>query len=90
MDDYLHVTVLCFTEVEHGSWDQGGLPYECRTLLFKALHNLIERSVGKTIGFSNLLISHASSVAQPPHLGQLASSKVANPPKIHYVTIPTF
>ena len=33
-------------EIEFGSWDKGkdhGLSYECRTLLFKALHNLIER-----------------------------------------------
>ncbi|XP_046361472.2 mediator of RNA polymerase II transcription subunit 13-like isoform X2 [Haliotis rufescens] len=35
-------------ELEHGSWDKekdkdSGLTYECRTLLFKALHNLIER-----------------------------------------------
>ncbi|XP_064647452.1 mediator of RNA polymerase II transcription subunit 13-like isoform X2 [Lineus longissimus] len=29
------------TEAEQGSWD-AGLSYECRTLLFKALHNLIE------------------------------------------------
>lgn len=29
-------------EMETGSWDSG-LSYECRTLLFKALHNLIER-----------------------------------------------
>jgi hypothetical protein len=28
---------------EHGSWENG-LSYECRSLLFKALHNLIERS----------------------------------------------
>ncbi|KAL1132824.1 hypothetical protein AAG570_010776, partial [Ranatra chinensis] len=27
---------------EQGSWE-GGLSYECRSLLFKALHNLIER-----------------------------------------------
>lgn len=26
----------------HGSWESG-LSYECRSLLFKALHNLIER-----------------------------------------------
>lgn len=31
-------------EGEHGSWENG-LSYECRSLLFKALHNLIERSV---------------------------------------------
>lgn len=33
-------------DIEHGSWDRdkdSGLTYECRTLLFKALHNLIER-----------------------------------------------
>ncbi|XP_050408100.1 mediator of RNA polymerase II transcription subunit 13 isoform X3 [Patella vulgata] len=35
-------------EIESGSWDKdkdkdSGLSYECRTLLFKALHNLIER-----------------------------------------------
>ncbi|XP_076453407.1 mediator of RNA polymerase II transcription subunit 13-like [Babylonia areolata] len=36
----------CLREVEHGTWDRdkdSGLTYECRTLLFKALHNLIER-----------------------------------------------
>jgi mediator of RNA polymerase II transcription subunit 13 len=31
-----------FAEYEIGSWETG-LSYECRTLLFKALHNLIER-----------------------------------------------
>lgn len=30
------------TEGEQGSWESG-LSYECRSLLFKALHNLIER-----------------------------------------------
>ncbi|KAK7490637.1 hypothetical protein BaRGS_00018054 [Batillaria attramentaria] len=33
-------------DIEHGTWDRdkdSGLSYECRTLLFKALHNLIER-----------------------------------------------
>jgi hypothetical protein len=35
----------CFpAEIEQGSWENG-ISYECRTLLFKALHNLIERLV---------------------------------------------
>lgn len=34
--------LLSFTESEQGSWESG-LSYECRSLLFKALHNLIER-----------------------------------------------
>lgn len=41
---------------ETGSWDKGkdhGLSYECRTLLFKALHNLIERCL-LTKGFARL------------------------------------
>ncbi len=33
---------LCLTGNEDGSWDSG-LTYECRTLLFKAIHNLLER-----------------------------------------------
>ncbi|KAJ1530725.1 hypothetical protein ONE63_005583 [Megalurothrips usitatus] len=33
---------LLATESEQGSWESG-LSYECRSLLFKALHNLIER-----------------------------------------------
>lgn len=34
---------ICFLpESEQGSWESG-LSYECRSLLFKALHNLIER-----------------------------------------------
>nr|XP_018902480.1 PREDICTED: mediator of RNA polymerase II transcription subunit 13 isoform X2 [Bemisia tabaci] len=33
---------LLSTEGEQGSWESG-LSYECRSLLFKALHNLIER-----------------------------------------------
>lgn len=34
---------FCFTEfTEQGSWENG-ITYECRSLLFKALHNLIER-----------------------------------------------
>ncbi|XP_038589358.1 mediator of RNA polymerase II transcription subunit 13-like isoform X1 [Micropterus salmoides] len=28
---------------EEGLWECGGLSYECRTLLFKAIHNLLER-----------------------------------------------
>lgn len=43
-------------EMEGGSWDKGkdhGLSYECRTLLFKALHNLIERCL-ITKGFIRL------------------------------------
>ena len=37
---------MTLSEIEHGTWDRdkdSGLTYECRTLLFKALHNLIER-----------------------------------------------
>ncbi|XP_035216520.1 mediator of RNA polymerase II transcription subunit 13-like, partial [Stegodyphus dumicola] len=37
---------------EHGSWESG-LSYECRTLLFKALHNLIERNL-LSRGYSRL------------------------------------
>ena len=33
---------LSFSDCEQGSWESG-LSYECRSLLFKALHNLIER-----------------------------------------------
>lgn len=33
---------ILITESEQGSWESG-LSYECRSLLFKALHNLIER-----------------------------------------------
>jgi len=33
---------VLFTEGDNGSWESG-LSYECRSLLFKALHNLIER-----------------------------------------------
>lgn len=38
--------ILCseLSEVEQGSWENG-LSYECRTLLFKAIHNRIERSL---------------------------------------------
>lgn len=35
---------LLFSDGEQGSWESG-LSYECRTLLFKALHNLIEKYV---------------------------------------------
>ncbi|XP_026289181.2 mediator of RNA polymerase II transcription subunit 13-like isoform X2 [Frankliniella occidentalis] len=38
----LVVPDLLNTESEQGSWESG-LSYECRSLLFKALHNLIER-----------------------------------------------
>ncbi|XP_025089778.1 mediator of RNA polymerase II transcription subunit 13-like isoform X2 [Pomacea canaliculata] len=44
--DSLLSSDLGLKEVEHGTWDRdkdSGLTYECRTLLFKALHNLIER-----------------------------------------------
>lgn len=33
---------IFFLDCEQGSWESG-LSYECRSLLFKALHNLIER-----------------------------------------------
>lgn len=41
---------LGLKELESGTWDRdkdkdNGLTYECRTLLFKALHNLIERNL---------------------------------------------
>ncbi|KAK3084678.1 hypothetical protein FSP39_017312 [Pinctada imbricata] len=44
-----------FTENDNGAWDKegSGISYECRTLLFKALHNLIERCL-LTKGFVRL------------------------------------
>lgn len=36
------MSILYFSEGEQGSWESG-LSYECRSLLFKALHNLIEK-----------------------------------------------
>jgi len=45
---------------EQGSWESG-LSYECRSLLFKALHNLIERyHLKKTImiNIENKLMSN--------------------------------
>ena len=40
---FFFFTKLSFvTDSEQGSWESG-LSYECRSLLFKALHNLIER-----------------------------------------------
>ncbi len=47
----LVVPYILKMEGENGSWEDG-LSYECRSLLIKALHNLIERSVWK---FSPLL-----------------------------------
>ncbi|CAL1281519.1 unnamed protein product [Larinioides sclopetarius] len=40
--DFSGLVESSLTEAEQGSWESG-LSYECRTLLFKALHNLIER-----------------------------------------------
>ncbi|GFR23142.1 mediator of RNA polymerase II transcription subunit 13 [Trichonephila clavata] len=40
--DFSNLVESSLTEAEQGSWESG-LSYECRTLLFKALHNLIER-----------------------------------------------
>lgn len=46
---YCNYFFILIAEDEHGAWDKdkdkadGGLSYECRTLLFKAIHNLIER-----------------------------------------------
>jgi hypothetical protein len=37
-----HFVFFVFSDNEQGSWESG-LSYECRSLLFKALHNLIER-----------------------------------------------
>lgn len=38
----IHFFFLCLVEEEDGVWENG-LSYECRTLLFKAVHNLLER-----------------------------------------------
>lgn len=44
--EFTQVLFLCISENEYGSWEKDSvLSYECRTLLFKALHNLIERYV---------------------------------------------
>lgn len=41
------------TEIEDDNWETKGLSYECRILLFRALHNLIERClIGK--GFTRI------------------------------------
>lgn len=40
-------------EIEDDTWESKGLSYECRTLLFKALHNLIERCL-ITKGFTKI------------------------------------
>lgn len=39
---YLLSTSFFSSEEEDGVWENG-LSYECRTLLFKAVHNLLER-----------------------------------------------
>ena len=36
--------ILCFTETDHGSWESN-FPNEAKVLLFKALHNTLERYV---------------------------------------------
>ncbi|ENN75996.1 hypothetical protein D910_07991 [Dendroctonus ponderosae] len=38
------MNLMNISDCEQGSWESG-LSYECRSLLFKALHNLIERSL---------------------------------------------
>lgn len=38
----LSMLMFVFVVVEEGLWENG-LSYECRTLLFKAIHNLLER-----------------------------------------------
>lgn len=49
MDNQVYLnanSVLNFITVDaSGGWDNGecGISYECRTLIFKALHNLIEK-----------------------------------------------
>jgi len=35
---------MCFSDKGSGCWEEG-LSYECRTLLFKAIHNLVERYI---------------------------------------------
>ena len=44
LTDLVSPEILTGLDVEQGSWENG-LSYECRSLLFKALHNLIERLV---------------------------------------------
>ena len=37
----------CFSAMNqgNGSWNETALSYECRSMLFKALHNMIEKYV---------------------------------------------
>lgn len=42
MNFILNNFLFYFLETQNGCWESG-LSYECRSLLFKALHNLIER-----------------------------------------------
>jgi len=56
------IIIVDFAEYESGSWETG-LSYECRTLLFKALHNLIERYYHiKNKEFLGALINYQFSI----------------------------
>lgn len=63
-------------EIEQGSWENG-LSYECRTILFKAFHNLIERCL-LSKGFARFgrWFTHPSlhQPSQSTHHGSSASS----------------
>ena len=39
---YLYVLFLAMIQ-SNGSWSENALSYECRSMLFKALHNMIEK-----------------------------------------------
>ncbi|KAI1293681.1 Mediator of RNA polymerase II transcription subunit 13 [Halotydeus destructor] len=67
------------TETEQGSWENG-LSYECRTLLFKAFHNLIERCL-LSRGFARFgkwFVQPSHSPANRKHPTASTSSRATN------------
>lgn len=75
-------------EIEDETWESKGLSYECRTLLFKALHNLIERCF-LAKGFTKLgrwfvQPSFESNLKTTSPTDNLTSSRTLKQPKLDH------
>lgn len=86
-----HVVGDDLLELEDENWEFKGLSYECRTLLFKALHNLIERCLISK-GFTRLgrwfvqPLSENLNYNPPLHVAANVTANT-NPPQSHHHNI---
>lgn len=59
-----------------GTWENNGLPYEARTLLYKALNNLIERSDDTRFHIFLTLIHSEAFFCKPPRANVIGARKL--------------